>query len=113
MLRSPKCSQKWREFVRWTALLVLLTIGIGFCDCLEDPVAPLGSPGLTSLSTNGPAPDAAECGANCDTCICCALLLVPSKMDFELPLVASDALTQFVLPPANPDSARMKRPPRA
>ncbi len=104
---------RWGELVHWTALLVLLTIGIGFCDCLEDTVGPLGPPDFTSFSTDSPVPDATECSANCDTCICCALLLVPGKTDFKPSPIVSNAVAQVVLSPANPDPARMKRPPRA
>ncbi len=38
---------------RWIAWIVLLNIGVGFCDCLRDPVSlPIHSTSSASLTTN-------------------------------------------------------------
>src|ERR1700729_2450016 len=103
-----------RHLARWTAWLVLLNIGAGFCDCLRDPVSlPIHSRSSIALTTNSHAQGEPDCGDNCESCVCHASLVTVEPARFTIDLAASRLTTFPVLSCSDPDHVRIERPPIA
>src|SRR5579862_3595762 len=104
----------WRGIIRLTAVLVLLNVALGLCACLGDtPV--LSAKGAVVLTTHpeGPQPSS-ECGDDCDSCVCCASLLVARRIRLETVLTLTRAAVVTTdTHPSDPELQALKRPPRA
>jgi hypothetical protein len=103
-----------RLIARWTALIVLMNIGIGFCDCLRDAViAPINSSSLSSPTKRGiPAGDS-SCGDNCESCDCHASIVIVEPTRFATDLAVARLSTSTVLSASTSDYVPLKQPPRA
>lgn len=101
-----------RSLLRLIAMLVLANIGIGFCDCLRDPIAVDGPQivAATSSQTHGTESD---CGVNCDSCVCCATLIVSQQASFAISLASVGFTQTFSIQISNPDLFLSTQPPRA
>src|SRR5580658_620624 len=103
-----------RHLARWTAWFVLLSIAVGFCDCLRDPVSlPIHSSSSAALTTNSHRQEAPDCGDNCESCVCHASIVVIEPARFAVELAVS-RLTAFpALSSSDPNHVRIDRPPIA
>ena len=103
-----------RHLTRWTAWFVLLSIGVGFCDCLRDPVSlPIHSTSPAALTTNSHRQGEPDCGDNCESCVCHAAIVTVEPVRFVVDLAVSRLTTFPVLSSSDPDHVRIERPPRA
>lgn len=103
-----------QKLTRWMAWIVLLNIGVGFCDCLRDPISlPIHSTSSANLTTNTDPQVPPECGDNCESCVCHASIVTVEHARFAVDLAASRLTTYPVLSPSNPDHVRIERPPIA
>jgi hypothetical protein len=104
-----------RYFVRAVALLVLLNIGWGFCDCLRDPVLLEGRTDLLALlppHDNSPGGGTQPCGDNCETCVCHAALVLSEPASFDILLAASGVPPSRPDPSSDPEYIGITHPPR-
>jgi hypothetical protein len=104
----------FRHIARWTALLLLVNIGLGFCDCLREPVSIGGvatHAHATAPSTNGQS--APDCGDNCESCVCHANLVVAEPVRFTVTLAVSGAPATPPLAASDPTRIGITHPPRA
>ena len=103
----------WLKIVRWISVMVLLNIGVGLYGCMGDvpvPTNSVDSPTLTKQSHSIPNP---TCGDDCDSCVCCASIVVAEHFIFEfVPTVYGAVLTPLTFL-SDPEPNRMKRPPRS
>jgi hypothetical protein len=93
--------------------LVLLNVVFDLCACLSDAPVPLNAKSAAVATRQTHAQDLPECGDNCDSCICCAAIIVTGPVHYEsvLAVVAGvDYLPAAASP--EPEPHRMKRPPR-
>jgi hypothetical protein len=103
-----------RHLARWTAWFVLLNIGVGFCDCLRDPVSvPIHSNSSAVLTTDSHRQGDSDCGDNCESCVCHASIVTIEPARFNVELVVSRLSAFPVLSSSDPDYVRIKRPPIA
>jgi hypothetical protein len=102
-----------RHFARWIALFVLMNIGLGFCDCLRDPVLPPHSGSSFRLTSGGEKRGLPVCADDCDSCVCCAVVVITAPVHFAVELVTA----QFTFSPptsvSDPDHIAITHPPRA
>lgn len=98
-----------QKLTHWIGWLVLLNIGVGFCDCLRDPISlPANSTNSATLTTNTDRQAPPECGDNCESCVCHASVVTvePARFSVDLPTAR---LTSFpVLSPSDPDQVRVE-----
>jgi hypothetical protein len=104
----------WRSTIRLTVLLVLLNVGLGLCACLGDaPDLPADGRGAV-LTNQTHRQEAPECGDNCDSCVCCASLLVAQRIRPETVLtLSSEVAVAAAARPSDPEPQALKRHPRA
>jgi hypothetical protein len=103
-----------RHIARWIAWIVLLNIGVGFCDCLRDPISlPSHSSSSATLKTNTDRQAPPECGDNCESCVCHASVVTVEPARFAVDIAASSLTTFPVLSSSDPDHVRIERPPIA
>jgi hypothetical protein len=100
-----------RRFLRWTAIIVLLNVVLGFCVCLREDFSPGGSKDEANLSAST-AKSLPDCGDNCESCICHATLVLTAPTRFLIvlamsgaPSVPGDSVPDFQL-------IRISHPPR-
>ena len=101
-----------RQFVRWTALLVLLNIALGFCACLRDPVIPSQFAGSPMASPDTHRDGIPACGDNCESCICCAAVMVAAPAQFPVSLAVSFLAASPKSDSSDPDLISITYPPR-
>jgi hypothetical protein len=102
-----------QKLTRWIAWIVLLNIGVGFCDCLREPVSlPIHTTSSASLTTNTDRQGPPECGDNCEACVCHASVVTAEPARFAVDLVISRLSIFAFLSVAEPDHVRLERPPR-
>jgi hypothetical protein len=106
-------SSFWFKIVRWTAVIVLLNVGLGLYVCMKDVPVPINQSDAPSLVRTGTRTQTPACSDDCDSCICCASLIISEHRVFGLVPVLSNATAALVLSSSDPDPDRMKRPPRA
>jgi hypothetical protein len=105
----------FRQIARWTALLLLVNIGLGFCDCLREPVAPGGvasKPHATAPPSHTNDEAAPDCGDNCESCICHANLVVAEPLRFAVVLAVSGTPISPAIPASDPMLIGITHPPR-
>jgi hypothetical protein len=102
-----------RKLTRWIAWIVLLNIGVGFCDCLREPVSLSIHSGSASLTGNTDRQRPPECDDNCESCVCHASLVTVERARFAVELSVSRLTTLAIFSVLEPDSVRLERPPRA
>jgi hypothetical protein len=102
-----------RQFARWIALLVLLNIGMGFCNCLRENTLPSGSETSAGLTNHGNRDAAPDCGDNCESCICHATLLMVRTESFKVTLGISWLPALMLSSFSDPDRTSLTEPPRA
>jgi hypothetical protein len=102
-----------QKLTRWIAWIVLLNIGVGFCDCLRDPVSlPVHSASSARLTDNTDRQGPTECGDNCESCVCHASLVTVEPVRLAVEFAVSRLATLAFVSVAEPDHVRLKRPPR-
>lgn len=103
-----------RVIARWTALIVFMNIGFGFCDCLRDAVtAPINSASLNSPANRGIPKGDSSCGDNCESCVCHASIVIVEPTRFAADLAVARFLNVTVLAVSTSDYVPLKQPPRA
>ena len=104
----------WRRTIRLTALFVLLNVALGFCACLGDTPDLLGGEPRAVFTIPTHQPVAPEYGDDCDSCVCCAALLVTRQIRVEAIFTAtSKANVAAAAAPLDPAPQSLKQPPRA
>jgi len=104
----------FRHIARWTALLLLVNIGLGFCDCLREPLLIGGAADKAHVTAPGSSGHAdPDCGDNCESCVCHANLLVSEPVRFAIVLLVSGAPLPPVLSASDPTLIGITHPPRA
>jgi hypothetical protein len=104
----------FRHIARLTALLLLVNIGLGFCDCLREPVS-LGGVASRPHAT-APTPtdrSVPDCGDNCESCICHANLVVAEPVQFNVALAVSGTPALPRIAVTDPALLGITHPPRA
>jgi hypothetical protein len=102
-----------RHFVRWIAVLVLLNIGLGFCDCLRENTISGGSAKSATLTSHRNHDAPSDCGDNCESCICHATVLMVRPETFKISLGISWLPGAPGLSFSDPDRTSLTQPPRA
>jgi hypothetical protein len=106
-------SNLWLKIVRCTALLVLLNVGLGLYACMKDVPHPINRPDSLSLTRNSTTAGTPACNDDCDSCVCCASLIIASQRVFTVALVLKGIPAPLLLSSSDPDPDRTNRPPRA
>jgi ABC-type proline/glycine betaine transport system permease subunit len=106
---------RWRRTIPTIALLVLLNVMVGLCACVGDTPVVSGGERSAVLTTNQTdRPHVNECGDGCDSCICCASLVLTPPIRVEAAVTAgSKAMVAAASAPEDPEPQTLKRPPRA
>lgn len=102
-----------QKLTHWIAWLLLLNIGVGFCDCLRDPITLPSHSNSARLTTGTERQAPSECGDNCESCVCHASLVTVEPARFAVELAASRFTILPVLASSDPDHVRIERPPIA
>jgi hypothetical protein len=102
-----------RNIARWTALIVLLNIALGFCDCLRDAMPPIHRATVPALTANRIPAGAPSCGDNCEGCICCASIVAGEPAAFAIDTAVSRLLTTPEFSSSKFHYVRLEHPPRA
>jgi len=114
LAKSQMTTAMWRRTIRLTALLVLVNVALGLCACFGDaPDLPANGRGA-ALTNQTHRPEAPACGDDCDSCVCCASLVVTKQIRVEIVLtVSSKAILAAAAAPSDPEPHALKHPPRA
>lgn len=104
----------WQQLIRLATLLVLLNVVFDLCACLRDAPQPLNAKGSAILTRQTREPDVPACGDNCDSCVCCAAIVVVGKLHYESALPFIDGVdSPLMAAPPDPEPHEMIRPPRS
>jgi hypothetical protein len=102
-----------RIIARWTALIVLMNVGLGFCECLrEDVPSAIKSARLGALTPERPPAGDTSCGDNCETCVCHASIVIVERACYGTDLAVARLLAFSISSFSDSDCSPVKHPPR-